>query len=737
MKRAFLTAAALLGLLIWVAAPAGANHGPPTILSLGAINGNGAEPAILNGNSSDGTKVWFSSEEQLVAGDTDTLSDIYERAGGVTTQISVGPNGYNGDYVAGFKGASEDGSHVFMQTNEPLVASDTDGNCGIGDVFTGTCYDVYEYSNGTTTLVSGGGNGSFHVSYRGNSADGSRVFFRTEEQLSPSDTDDEGDIYQRFAGNTTLLTTGPSGGNGPFEGHWRGSSRDGTHVFFDTDESLVSSDTDTSSDTYDRSGSTTTLLSTGPAGGNGAFDAAFRGSSKDGSHVFIETDEKLVASDTDSAIDVYDRSGGTTTPISTGNGSGDSLYEGTSDGGTRVFFTTTDQLSPSDTDNQRDVYERSGGTSTLVSTGPTGGNGSAEAIFEGASADGSVVVFGTNESLVAADTDGRFDLYQRSGGTTTLVSTGSGSFNGSFDAYFRDLSSDGKRVIFETAEPLESSDTDMFPDVYERYSNATTRISTGASGGNGGQISVFTGASDDATRVFFQTGEQLDAADTDSQSDVYQAAVTSGYARPKAATPLVVPLVPSYQNCATTNRAHAPMLSYASCNPPVQETTRLQVGTPDANQTPVKSVSTVKFVTEIGNPSTPADEADVAIVADVNDVYTKPPNTAPLVDYTGEVGVRVDLQITDKSNGSVPQDPGTATNFLAGFTVPCVATADTTAGASCVLSTTADTLVPGMVKEGARTMWQLGQVFVTDGGADNQALTDPNSVFMRQGIFVP
>ena len=611
----------------------------------------------------------------------------------------MGPNGYNGDYVAGFKGASEDGSHVFMQTNEPLVASDTDGNCGIGDVFTGLCYDVYEYSNGTTTLVSGGGNGSFHVSFRGNSADGSRVFFRTEEQLSPSDTDDEGDIYQRFAGNTTLLTTGPSGGNGPFEGHWRGSSRDGTHVFFDTDESLVPSDTDTSSDTYDRSGSTTTLLSTGPAGGNGAFDAAFRGSSKDGSHVFIETDERLVASDTDSAIDVYDRSGGTTTPISTGNGSGDSLYEGTSDGGTRVFFTTTDQLSPSDTDNQRDVYERSGGTSTLISTGPTGGNGSAEAIFEGASADGSVVVFGTNESLVAADTDGRFDLYQRSGGTTTLVSTGSGSFNGSFDAYFRDLSSDGKRVIFETAEPLESSDTDMFPDVYERYSNATTRISTGASGGNGGQISVFTGASDDATRGVLPDRR---AARRRRHGRAVRRLPGGGHVGLRAAEggDAVGRAAGALLPCITTNRAHAPCSTIASCNPPVQETTRLQVGTPDANQAPVKSVSTVKFVTEIGNPSTPADEADVAIVADVNDVYTKPPNTARWSTTPGEVGVRVDLQLTDKSNGSVPQDPGTVTNFLAGFTVPCAATADTTAGASCVLSTTADTLVPGMVKEG-------------------------------------
>ena len=41
-----------------------------------------------------------------------------------------------------------------------------------------------------------------------------------------------------------------------------------------------------------------------------------------------------------------------------------------------------------DTDTAIDVYERSGGQTTLVSTGPTGGNGTFHAFFAGASADG-------------------------------------------------------------------------------------------------------------------------------------------------------------------------------------------------------------------------------------------------------------------------------------------------------------------------------------------------------------
>jgi hypothetical protein len=45
--------------------------------------------------------------------------------------------------------------------------------------------------------------------------------------------------------------------------------------------------------------------------------------------------------------------------------------------------------------------------------------------------------------------------------------------------------------------------------------------------------------------------------------------------------------------------------------------------------------------------------------------------------------------------------------------------------------------VPGAVKEGKRSIWQLGQIQVSDGGSDGLVGTAPNTVFARQGIFVP
>src|SRR5262245_36710114 len=193
-------------------------------------------------------------------------------------------------------------------------------------------------------------------------------------------------------------------------------------------------------------------ISTGPTGGNGAVQAKFAGASADGSRVFFTTAESLVTDDTDTAVDIYERSGGQTMLVSTGptggNGAAQAKFAGALADGSRVFFTTAEPLVTDDTDSSVDVYERSGGQTTLVSTGPAGGNGAVDASFDGASANGSRVFFDTWEPLVSADTDLEFDVYERSGGQTTLVSVGTTAGSGTYTAGFAGASADGSRVYF-------------------------------------------------------------------------------------------------------------------------------------------------------------------------------------------------------------------------------------------------------------------------------------------------
>lgn len=118
------------------------------------------------------------------------------------------------------------------------------------------------------------------------------------------------------------------------------------------------------------------LVTTSAAAGNGPFDADPVGATDDGSRVFFETDEPMVASDTDTEQDVYERTVGVTTLVSTGPGDATSTpalasFGKTSADGTHVFFETAQQLVPGDTDTNTDTYERTGGQTLLVSTAPS------------------------------------------------------------------------------------------------------------------------------------------------------------------------------------------------------------------------------------------------------------------------------------------------------------------------------------------------------------------------------
>jgi predicted acyl esterase len=204
--------------------------------------------------------------------------------------------------------------------------------------------------------------------------------------------------------------------------------------------------------------------------------------------------------------------------------------------------------------------------------------------------------------------------------------------------------------------------------------------------------------------------------------------VLNGYPRAKSATTVQVPLVIAYGTCATPNRVHASPLTFGSCSPPPMESGQLTVGTPDANGRTASFSGTIRYSVVAGNTNTPIDEADVAITISMSDVR----KLSDLSDYTGELSAVTSLRITDRNNYG---DPATGDASLA-VTVPCTATV-ASVGSDCGVTTTADAVAPGVVVESMRSNWELGQVQVFDGGSDGLAATTPNTVFARQGVFVP
>jgi hypothetical protein len=476
-----------------------------------------------------------------------------------TELVSVGPGGANVTGSA-FAGASEDGMKAFFETGDGLVPEDTDGVCPRidyeGEIYYSGCVDVYErdVDAGTTKLVSigpEGGSGHFDASFQGSSKDGAHLFFETREPLTGDDTDggcDDPydfstvltsctDVYERAGDTTRRISTGPAGGNGPYDAEFGGTSTDGARVFFQTREPIFATDLDGRTDVYERTGDETTLISTGPGERDEPeFGAGFQGVSDDGTHVFFSSREPFVPEDTDSCVpafidgpcpDVYERTGGTTSLVSTGPGGNQdhfgAKFRANTPDGKHVFFETAEPLVPEDTDsgcppsdglgevNCVDVYDRSEGTTKLISTGPkqnAAGTGTGDAAqLNGFSRDGTRVVFFTRDQLVDADTNTAQDAYLREGGVTTLLAAGGGDRG----TYFSGGSEDLETIYVGAFAPLLPDDTDGgYFDLYKRHADGSLeRATLGPLGGNGRENAFHGGVSDDGRRLFFETRERL------------------------------------------------------------------------------------------------------------------------------------------------------------------------------------------------------------------------------------
>jgi TolB protein len=302
------------------------------------------------------------------------------------------------------------------------------------------------------------------------------------------------------------------------------------------------------------------------------------------------------------------------------------------------------------------------------------------------SPDGGRILF-TREP---AATGGRPDLYTIKPDGTDLQLLKSNAFHGIW-------SPDGSKIAFVTSSPSPSA---CNPCIKVMNADGT------------GEAEIAQGTSPD-----------------------WQPIPVNAYVRPRGATPFRVSFVPAYNRCTSPNTSHGAPLASGSCAPPALTSGLLTTGTPESNGLPVRMDASLILRVVVGNSSTPADEADVRIEARINDVMNK-----DLTDYTGSLRANLPVRITDRDNTPHPGGPGPGTTFpfLYGFNFACTPDPDPRFGSECAISTTADTLVPGTIKESLRTIWQVGRVRVDDAGPDGDPNTPAdNTVFAVQGVFVP
>jgi hypothetical protein len=452
---------------------------------------------------------------------------------------------------AEYKGISEDGGVAVFSTTESLVAGDTDI---LPDVYVRSVDETLgDYVTREVSLGPTGGNDSFAAQYLAIDPAGQEVFFSTRERLTADDKDTATDIYVRdlIENKTSLVSVGDStcsvtgcgeanvdvsspGAEGIVDG--------GRRVFFVSTERLSSEDTDNGADVYlrDLDGERTRLVSVAApsCGGCGAEteQVVFQDASGDGTKAIFTTTEPLTGGDKDKETDLYERDieaiggEGETNLVTTPGGGlepcGGNCKPSTSsiaDDGSHVFFETGERIAPIDTDTKQDVYDWFDGTAELASVGSADQNGGADARFLKSSANGGEVFFATVDSFALPDEDSVEDVYVRTGGASTeLVSEGDASCsvvdcgNGPDTAVLEWVSDDGSLAILVTAEQLTAADTDANADVYSRElpGGPTALVSLPGPScttecGNGEHDASFSGASSDGTDLFFVTEEAL------------------------------------------------------------------------------------------------------------------------------------------------------------------------------------------------------------------------------------
>jgi Tol biopolymer transport system component len=330
-----------------------------------ATGGDSFHPSI----SGDGRYVAFNSHApNLVAMDGNLAADVFvrDRLMGTTERVSVDSNeveaGGGGDSLTAI---SPDGRYVAFESTAPLVAGDSNSQ---SDIF------VRDRQNGTTVRASVSDSeaqamgASFFPSISDN---GNLVsFLSTANNLTAADLAPQADIFVRdlSAGTTTLVSVSSAEIQGNAQSESSAISGNGQFVVFIAGaDNLVPDDTNPSYDAFlrDLTAGTTERVSIADdeaqmLGGNASEPAI----TPDGRFIAFHTPAyNLVADDSNGYRDVFvrDRQLGTTERVSVTTAGAQVAHESfdpsiSGDGGVVAFDSESPDLVGDDTNDNSDVF---------------------------------------------------------------------------------------------------------------------------------------------------------------------------------------------------------------------------------------------------------------------------------------------------------------------------------------------------------------------------------------------
>ena len=473
----------------------------------------------------------LTSSPPLVAADEDKAPDVYSRdnAGGVEW-LSQGPLPRSTGVEARYAGGSADSSHVVFSTEDHLLPEDAPRTAG---------QSLYDRSESQLNLVSvkpdgtvftcgavlGDGDYSFGGTMGAVSADGSRMFFQTPDPAGSGDPEcgQPTRLYARVNGTETIEVSAPEhvDPEGPQPVTYMGASRDGSKVFFLTQEQLTADDPGHAPELYeyDLEAEDLKRISGGPTGTAVGNVAGLLQVSADGSHVYFLAQGELVPGEgTPGAYNIY-------------------LY---SEGETRFIASTPGPLNLVAGRRERETLSSVNGEVLAYQALPDG---------ESLAAPKEVYVYDDRVEEVHCVSCGAVN--PKEGSDAYLHGSPKGVYTLGLQRLQQTVSDDGSRVFFTTPSSLVQRDTNEERDVYEweapgvgSCTEAGPAFSSEAAGciyilssGKSEAPSIFVDASSDGSTMFIGTYEPLVGQDGDNLLDVYAVRVDGGQPAPPAAAP--------------------------------------------------------------------------------------------------------------------------------------------------------------------------------------------------------
>ena len=293
---------------------------------------NGLSAAAFEGSADDGSRVFFSTSQQLVSGDVDQSNDLYAcdiatgnpvpvgSANSCAALTRVSSGAVSGARVESVVAVSDDGSRAYFVAQGVLAENPGAGDGDSSGPVAGA-HNLYLWVRdaghpaGYVRFVAGlDGDDDLNVSKAQMTPDGRYLVFQTANALVASDIDGGGrnvDVYRydSMIGSLVRVSTSVSGEGGnaagfdtdlgsAFSDVHASISADGGSIIFDTAEALSARDTDGVRDVYSWRDGQVSLISDG--GGSALWI------SSTGRDIFFMTEVPLVPGDRDVIADIYD-----------------------------------------------------------------------------------------------------------------------------------------------------------------------------------------------------------------------------------------------------------------------------------------------------------------------------------------------------------------------------------------------------------------------------------------------